>query len=102
MPPPSLSKGIFRLELALLLMVIFFTELSGRQVAERLMREAAVVVIDPFGKADLELEWAVPCERRRDPLIVRMTRSVSESPLGLAQVVKICLTPRSEQLIMNR
>ena len=34
--------------------------------------------------------------------MVRMTRSVSELPLGLDQVVKICFNPRIEQFIIKR
>ncbi len=66
------------------------------------MWEVGVVIIDPFGQSHLEVKRMIPVLAPDNIFFeVRMTRSVSALPLGLDQVVNICLTPKMEQFIMK-
>jgi hypothetical protein len=74
------------------------------------MREIRVVNIDPFAESDFKIERIIPLVApddifpayRQADLMVRITRSVSELPLGFDHVVNICLSPKVEQLHMRR
>ena len=71
-------------------------------VLQGLMRIVGIIVVDPALKSSAN--WKGKCHsfgQTRSSFMVLKTRSVSALPLGLFQVVKICLMPKIAQSFIN-